>query len=223
MKLRHPGLIRLGGLLAAGAVRTLFSTVRTREYLVDPDVLPNSPRNQHRCIYSFWHEALLYLAGRYGHHKNIAILISRHADGELIAQACRWIGIRTIRGSTAKSGATALQKMLEFSIKGHLAITPDGPRGPRRKVQLGTVYLASRTGFRIVPIGVAYKSAWYARNWDRMGIPHPFSQAAGIAAEPLMVPSGLEKEELEEYAQILQQRMITATEQAEAWLRQAKW
>ena len=88
MKLRHPGLIRLAGLVAAGTVRSLFSTVRTREYLFDPAVLPTSPLNTHRCIYAFWHEALLYLAGRYGHHKNIAILISRHADGELIAQAC---------------------------------------------------------------------------------------------------------------------------------------
>jgi lysophospholipid acyltransferase (LPLAT)-like uncharacterized protein len=141
----------------------------------------------------------------------------------LIAQACRWIGIRTIRGSTAKAGAAALQKMLEFAHRGHLAITPDGPRGPRREVQLGTIYLASRTGFRIVPIGVAYKSAWHARSWDRMGIPHPFSQAAGIAAEPLLVPPDLERDELAEYAQILRQRMVTATEQAEAWLKRGKW
>src|SRR5260221_279363 len=127
MKLRHPGLIRLAGLLAALIVRSLFGTIRTREYLVDPCVLPSRAVGRQRYIYAFWHEGIMYLAGRYGHHKNIAILISRHADGELIAQACRWIGIRTIRGSTAKSGAAALQKMLEFAHHGHLAITPDGP------------------------------------------------------------------------------------------------
>jgi lysophospholipid acyltransferase (LPLAT)-like uncharacterized protein len=223
MKLRHPGVIRLAGLCAATAVRSLLGTVRTREFLVEPCVRPDFPDQAHRYIFAFWHEALLYLAGRYGHHKNVAILISRHADGELIAQACRWLGIRTIRGSTAKAGAAALHKMLDFSHHGHLAITPDGPRGPRREVQLGTIYLASRTGFGIVPIGVAYRKAWYARSWDRLGVPYPFSRAAGIAGEPLFVPPGLEKEDLQEFAVELQRRMLQSTQQAESWLQRKKW
>jgi hypothetical protein len=223
MKLRHPGLIRLAGLVTAGVVRGLLASVRTREYVVVPTIRPDHPQNNHRYIYAFWHDALLYLAGRYGHHKNIAILISRHADGELIAQACRWMGIRTIRGSTAKAGAEALYKMLEFAHRGHLAITPDGPRGPRHQVQLGTVYLASRTGFPIVPIGVSYKRAWYAPSWDRMGVPIPFSPAAGIAGEPLVVPPKLDRKGLEYYAHLLQSRMKAETARAQSWLQESRW
>lgn len=209
--------------MAAGVVRGLMGSVRTREHLVIPTVRPDHPANHQRYIYAFWHEAILYLAGRYGHHKNVAILISKHADGELIAQACRWLGINIVRGSTAKSGAEALLKMLELSHRGHLAITPDGPRGPRREVQLGTIYLASRTGFPIIPIGVSYQRAWYARSWDRLGIPHPFSPAAGIAGEPIVVPRGLDKAELEPFAKLLQERMVATTIQAEEWLQRKKW
>src|SRR5262245_19187381 len=98
MTLRHPGLIKLAGFIAARTVRGLMHSVRTREYLPDPTIRPDHPQNHQRLIFSFWHDKIMYLAGRYGHHKNVAILISRHADGELIAQACRWIGIRTVRG-----------------------------------------------------------------------------------------------------------------------------
>jgi lysophospholipid acyltransferase (LPLAT)-like uncharacterized protein len=222
MKLRHPVLIRIAGFLAAGTVRTLMSSVRTREHVALPYIRPDHPHNTGRFIYAFWHESLLYLAGRYGHHKNVAILISRHADGELIAQACRWMGIKTIRGSTAKAGAAALLAMLEQAYKGHLAITPDGPRGPRQQVQPGTIYLASRSGLPIVPIGVAYAKAWYAPSWDRLGIPAPFSRAAGIAGPPLHVPAGLAKEQLGVYAEELKNRMIQATHQAQAWLARSR-
>jgi lysophospholipid acyltransferase (LPLAT)-like uncharacterized protein len=223
MKIRNPGLIKLAGFLAANTVRGLMRSVRTREFLPDPTIRPSHPRNRQRYLYAFWHDALFYLAGRYGDQRNIAILISRHADGEMIAQACRWLGIRTVRGSTAKSGAAALLQMLDRAHHGHLAITPDGPRGPRHEVQLGTIYLASKTGFPIVPIGVAYRRAWYARNWDRMGVPIPFSRAAGIAAEPLHVPPGVPKEELHGYAVELKRRMLDATAQAQEWVRRRKW
>lgn len=223
MKLRHPGLIKLIGMTVGFVVRTLMNSIRTREYLTDPLVLPNHRLNRRRYIYAFWHEGIMYLAGRYGVHKNIAILISRHADGELINQACRYLGIKTVRGSTAKAGAIALYQMLEKAHHGHLAITPDGPRGPRREVQLGTIFLASRTGFPIVPIGVYYHKAWYARSWDRMGIPWPFSRAAGIAGVPLEVPPHLTREQLAEYAQELKRRMMLATDQAENWVKTRTW
>ena len=55
-------------------------------------------------------------------------------------------------------------------------MTPDGPRGPRRKVQPGAVFLAAQTGLPIVPLGVAYANAWRAKSWDQFAVPKPFSQ-----------------------------------------------
>lgn len=223
MKLRHPGLIKLAGLAIAGAVRGLMGTVRCREYLHTPTLRPDHPDNTQRYIYAFWHETILYLAGRYGHHRNVAILISQHADGELIAQVVHRLGMKTVRGSTNKNGVSALMKMLEEAHRGHLAITPDGPRGPRREVQAGTIFLASRTGFPIIPIGISYHRAWHARSWDRFGVPHPFSYAAGVAGELLHVPPHLPREQLGQYAQELKQRMDVATEAAQRWTTQRSW
>lgn len=223
MKLRQPGLLKLVGLLTAGVVRLLMNTVRTREYLFEPKLLPSHPDNTGRYIYAFWHEAILYMAGRYGHHRNVAILISNHSDGEIIAQVVKRLGLRVVRGSTAKSGVPALMSMLDASKNLHLSITPDGPRGPRREAQLGTIFLASRTGFPIIPIGVHYHNAWYARSWDRFGIPKPFSRAAGIAGEPLVVPKNLSKEEMEPYARELERRMNAETERAKQWVTERTW
>ncbi|HQR41036.1 MAG TPA: lysophospholipid acyltransferase family protein [Gemmatales bacterium] len=223
MKLRHPGLIKLLGLILSWIIRMWMGTVRTREYLVVPEVLPSHPRNTGRYIFAFWHEGILYMAGRYGHHQNVAILISNHADGEIISQVIRHLGMNVVRGSTSKSGVPALMQMLEASHRGHLAITPDGPRGPRRVAQLGTVYLASRTGFSIVPVGLHYHRAWYAPSWDRFGVPWPFSRAAGIAGKPLVVPPDLSKEELEPYARELERQMNALTEQAKQWTNERSW
>ncbi|HMO34947.1 MAG TPA: DUF374 domain-containing protein, partial [Gemmatales bacterium] len=96
MKLRQPGLLKLAGLITAGLVRVLMNTVRTREYLHFPELLPSHPKNTGRYIYAFWHEAILYMAGRYGHHRNVAILISNHADGEIIAQVVTRLGLRVV-------------------------------------------------------------------------------------------------------------------------------
>lgn len=223
MKLRHPGMLKFGSLTIAATVRSLMSTVRTREYLTTPELRPDHPRIQHRYIYAFWHEAILYMAGRYGHHSNVAVLISQHADGELIAGVVQRLGMKTVRGSTARSGVVALLKMLEAAHRGHLAITPDGPRGPRREVQLGSIFLASRTGFPIVPIGVSYHHAWYAKSWDRFGVPYPFSRAAGIAGEPLVVPAHLSRDAMQEYALELKRRMNQATDHATQWVNSKSW
>lgn len=223
MKLRHPGLIKLLGLLLSWLIRGWMGTVRTREHWYDPTMLPTHPDCKQRYIFAFWHEHILYLAARYGHQKRVAILISSHADGEVIAQVVRWIGIQVVRGSTSKSGVVALLNMLRAADQLHLAITPDGPRGPRRVAQLGTVFLASRTGYPIVPIGVHYHKAWYARSWDRFGVPWLFSRAAGVAGEPLVVPPNLSKDELEPYARELEQRLNAECERSGQWTTKQNW
>lgn len=222
MKLRNPGLIKFAGLLGAWTVRSLMSTIRIREASLGEDPRPDKVGKQ-RLIYAFWHDSLLYLAGRYGHHRNVSILISHHADGELIAQACKSLGTNTIRGSTSKGGTQGLLEMIQKGETEHLAITPDGPRGPRHRVQLGVIYLASRTQMPIMPFGSHYKNAWYTKGWDRMGIPKPYSQAAGVAGKLLHVPPDLQKADLESYRVELENRMEEADAKAKEWVGRTKW
>ncbi len=159
MKIRQPWLIKVIGLVAAVLVRIWIWTVRYRYRPLGANVDPNRMKSEERYIYAFWHENLLLPAYHYG-RGDIWVLISQHADGELIAQACRHLGFRLVRGSPKKGAPEAVRKMLRLAEKDHLAITPDGPRGPRRQVQMGLIWLAAHTGRRIVPVGFAWDNAW---------------------------------------------------------------
>jgi lysophospholipid acyltransferase (LPLAT)-like uncharacterized protein len=214
MKLRHPWLIRAAGFLGAGVVRLLMSTVRYQFHFGVP-VDPNDRHLRGRYIYAFWHEAMLFGAGRKTRAR-FQVLIGQHADGELIAQISRRVGFRVVRGSSTRGGVEAVRKMLRLG-RGHLVVTPDGPRGPRRRVQAGIVYLASRTGLPIVPAGIGFENAWRARSWDRFAVPKPGSRAALVVNEVIAVPPDIDKEGLEFYRQRVEHALLAATAEAERW------
>src|SRR5262249_38993092 len=210
MKLRNPWLIAWLGLVVAWLVRLWFGTVPYHFRSIKEGVAPHDPQLSTRYIYAFWHENLLVIAGRH-RRRDIRVLISRHADGELIAEACRHLGFSLVRGSTTRHAVEALRQMLRGGDSAHLAITPDGPRGPRRRVQPGIVYLASRTGMPIVPAGIAYDRPWRMRSWDRFALPRPFSRAVCVLDEPIVVPPDCDGEQLEVWPQRAQQARAAST------------
>jgi lysophospholipid acyltransferase (LPLAT)-like uncharacterized protein len=138
-------------------------------------------------IFSLWHGQLLPLLY---HHRNegVAVLISEHGDGEVIARIASRLGFRTVRGSTSRGAARALlgmEKVLEEG--GDLAITPDGPRGPARSFAPGPLIVAHRSGAPIVPVGVVVSAGWHLKSWDRFLIPKPFSRIRIAYGDPVHV------------------------------------
>lgn len=216
MKIRKKWMIDAVGFLGSLLVRLWIGTLRYRYRPLGCNVDPNRPENQGRYIYAFWHENLLLPAYHYG-RRDIWVLISEHADGEMIAKTCRHLGFNVVRGSLTRGGVKAVRSMLTLSRKGHLAFTPDGPRGPRRHLQPGLVYLASRTGLPIVPVGIAYERAWRLRSWDRFALPWPWSAAWCVTAEPMHVPPDLDRDGLEEYRRRVEQALNDAGAAAERW------
>jgi len=212
MKLSNPIAIKLVALLLSWAVRLWLSTTDFRFLLEDPSCDPR--RRGRRCLYLFWHEVLLGPAYTHSRHR-IAILVSRHRDGELIAQVVRMLGGLAIRGSTTRGGATALRQMMRRGQLEHLAITPDGPRGPRRRVQLGPVYLASRTGMLVVPVGFGFQAPWRAGSWDRMALPKPGRRARCVVGRPIELPPGLDRAGLQQYRATIQAAMDDVQARAE--------
>jgi lysophospholipid acyltransferase (LPLAT)-like uncharacterized protein len=222
MKIRHPGLIRVLGFVVACVVRVWMATLRYRYHPVGPNVEPTAAGVGERYIYAFWHENMLLPAYRYA-RADIWVLISQHADGQLIAEACRHLGFRLVRGSTTRGGVEAVRQMLRVASAGHLAVTPDGPRGPRRQVQPGLVYLAARTGLAIVPGGMAFRRPWRMRSWDRFALPRPGSLATCVTAPPVRVPADASREDLESYRLQVEVAMLWATEAAEQWAETGEW
>ncbi len=117
-------------------------------------------------IFVFWHGCQLMMPLVY-RGKCIYILISQHRDGELIHRIIRRFGFWSVRGSTTRGSHAALRQLVRLGLQGvDIAITPDGPKGPRGKVQEGVIYLAKMTGMPIVPVSCAYSK----KNFFPVGI-----------------------------------------------------
>lgn len=213
MRIRHPWLIKTVGLLAAWAVRLWMGTLRHRGGVLH-EVDPRRPELEQRFIYAMWHDALLLPAFRYG-GSQVCVLVSRHADGQMLQEVCRHLRMQVVEGSTTRHGIEAVRKILRQKARFHLAITPDGPRGPRRQVQPGVIYLAARTGMPIVPIGVGFQRPWRARSWDRFQVPRPWSYGTVVSGEPIVVPPEIGRDQMEEYRRRVEEALFRATEAAE--------
>ena len=213
MRLYRPWMTPAITLLAAPLLRAWLATVRIRVANWDACQHPSDP-GQRRFLYAFWHESLLAPTKI---RTRVKVLISRSADGELIGQICRRLGIGVIRGSTSRGGAEGLLEMVRECQDSHLAITPDGPRGPRRRLQPGAIFVASHTGLPIVPVGVGFTRAWRAGSWDRFAIPCPGSIMAGVIGRRIVVPSSLDDVGMADYRRQVEDALLEATQAAENW------
>jgi lysophospholipid acyltransferase (LPLAT)-like uncharacterized protein len=216
MKLRHPTLIRAAARAGAALIRCWIGSLRLHYCPLGADVDPRRPGYSGRYVYAFWHETLLLPANHFG-GAGAYTLISRHADGELIAQVCQRLGIQAVRGSSTRGGVEAVRRLLKLTGPFRVGATPDGPRGPRRQVQPGLVYLASRLGVPIVPTGFGFERPWRMRSWDRFAVPRPFTRATCVTAEPVVVPPDAGRELLEEYRGHVEAVMHDVTAAAERW------
>ncbi|HXD88291.1 MAG TPA: lysophospholipid acyltransferase family protein [Urbifossiella sp.] len=218
MKIRNRHLVRAAGWLGAMAARSLVRTLSVRYHPIGPDVGDGRGQLSDRFIYSIWHENLLLPAARFG-GPDLAVLISSHADGQVLGGLINAMGMTMVRGSSTRGGIEAVRQLIRPDVSWkHLAITTDGPRGPRRVVQPGAVYIASRTGMKLVPVGVGYHRPWRLKSWDRFAAPRPFSRARCLAGEPIFVPTNLRSAALEDYRRLLQAEMDRLNAAAEAWV-----
>ncbi len=121
--------------------------------------------------------------------RGIGVMVSRHGDGELIAQVAEGLGFRTFRGSTTRGGIAALSAMLRERAEA-VALTPDGPRGPEGVLQAGAFLLAGAAGRWTIPFGAGAWPRWRARSWDRFVVPKPFAAVRVVLGEAIPPPSG---------------------------------
>ncbi len=207
MKVRNRFLNILLSYAATFALRILFLTVRKDHRVVLSDATPYiRPRQDTRFAFCMWHDviAIAVFACRTW---NLSGLISRHTDGGYLADSCRIAGIHPVRGSASRGGAAAVSELLTLRHL-HFAITPDGPRGPRRTMKEGILFIASRSLRPIVPSAIAASNAWsIPGRWTDMLIPKPFSKVLLITGRPITLPAELSREEFPVYAQMLQTEM----------------
>ena len=118
----------------------------------------------------------------------ISVLVSKSADGEYMARVLRKFGHNTVRGSTSRGASQSLMELIERAAAGFpVAITPDGPKGPKGKAQQGVIYLAQKTGMKILPAGVGLSHKITFNSWDNFELPLPFGKAAIVYGNPISV------------------------------------
>ena len=171
--------------VAALLIRALGVTLRyedrTAPGIISGHLIPGP------TVFAFWHRSLLACAHRF-RDLDIAILISRSFDGELIARTVELLGFTAIRGSSTRGGATGLRNMERAYREGHrCAITADGPKGPVFIAKPGTAQLAQLVGADVGTFYVLPERAWQLRSWDRFLIPKPFSRV--VITWPAHVPA----------------------------------
>jgi hypothetical protein len=204
-------LYRLAAPLAIAIVRLWWRMVRVVE-VAGAGRLEQAIAAHGAVIPVYWHaQQLLPLkhlldCRRFG--LKLGFLISPSVDGELPALLVQRVGGVAIRGSSNTTGARALRDYYEAIVRQGVspALTPDGPRGPRRQCKPGPVLLAQLSGKPVVPMSYAASRIWKFPTWDRHVLPLPFSRAVITVGEPVIVPKGLDAAALQRW-----QEELTAT------------
>ncbi|MEQ9406460.1 MAG: lysophospholipid acyltransferase family protein [Fuerstiella sp.] len=207
MKIRNRYANWMIARIATWILRLMFLTVRVDHRRIAPDGTPYAPATSStRYCFCMWHDAIVTALFALKTYK-LSGLISRHQDGTYLTHAIRLLGITPVRGSASRGGAQATRQLIDRPDL-HVCITPDGPRGPRRVMKDGIVYLASRTGRPVVPTTVTATSYWSVPGgWSDMLIPKPFSTALLLAGKPIEVPPDLSRAQISEVTDQIQQEM----------------
>ncbi len=166
-----------------------FALRTTRWRLVGAEHIPRQA-----CIAAFWHERLplmpmlWIMTRRFDTPRSVHVLVSRHRDGRFIGDVVKRFSIGVVYGSTSKGGAAGLRRLLDLlGGCGHVVITPDGPRGPRRLAAAGVAQLAGLAAVPVLPCSAQVSWRITLRSWDRMVVPLPFGRGAIVCRAPIEV------------------------------------
>ena len=169
-------------------LRGLFATLR-------PEFVERQAEQQVQglgkpILFVVWHGRMLYFLKLYEYiGSRVTVLVSQSRDGEFVSQLLSRFGFRTTRGSSSRGGARGLLEVVNKVRSGmHAGFTPDGPRGPRYRVQPGLLMLAKRTGAPILPMTFSARWKRVLASWDAFLLPLPFSRVVVIYGEPIYVP-----------------------------------
>jgi lysophospholipid acyltransferase (LPLAT)-like uncharacterized protein len=214
---------RMGGLMLSLTLRFWMRTLDYRAYYYDRSVDPVFPEFSDPVIFILWHEYTLipfYLRRRYG----LGVLASRHRDAEWLSQMAILNGFQVFRGSSGRGGVGAIKAIFDQPTVSGLVLTPDGPRGPRRVMAAGAIFIASKLDIPLVPVGMGYQHPWrLQRSWDKFPLPKPGSRARVVVGPRFHIPQKLTREEFEHYRWSVEQSLNCLTEAAEMWAEKNAW
>lgn len=205
------------GVASAAARAVLDAVLATARYEVSGEENARQfTAHGQPVIYVLWHGRLLPLAHLH-RGEGIVALISRSADGEYLARLLERWGFVPVRGSSSRGGSTALRELVRQARAGRcLAITPDGPRGPRQRLKEGVLVAGQLTGLSLIPVAASASRAWWVGGWDRFLVPRAFARIAVVYGAPVRVPRDAGAEELAALRSSLEEELNRLTAEVDA-------
>ena len=208
-------LLTVAPLLASLLIRMLHLSMRIET--IGGEHLQETWQRGQQVILSFWHDQLLLMILGYPGEK-VNILISASKDGELIARTMNCFGQDAVRGSSNRGGRAAFRELVNLAKEPvDLAVTPDGPKGPRHELKDGIVQLARLSGRPVVPMTFVCSAGHRFKSWDRFLLPYPFGRGVYAFGEALYFDRD---EGVENFRQRLQDGMRRTLELARARLEE---
>ena len=166
-------------------------------------------------IFCCWHNRLALsmvayqrYAAKHRTAKTLVAMISASRDGGFLSEVLKRFEVLAVRGSSSRRGQQAFLEASRWIEKGHdVAITPDGPRGPRYVAKEGAVSLSQITGVPIVPVEIRIHGKARLRSWDAFQIPLPFARCHLRFCEPIYVDRNTSGEQREEIRKTIEQKL----------------
>ena len=163
-------------------------------------------------ILCFWHARMIMSMYGWQHTHQLNMLSTPHRDGKIAALTYNRLGINTIWGSTKKGGFEAARAMIRVLKAGEtVAITPDGPKGPRQRMQSSAIDIARMSGAKLVPVSAVSSASKRLNTWDRLQIPKPFGRGVVWLAPAIDVPRKANGETFEALRQEVEDQLNAMT------------
>ena len=204
-----------GHFFLSGAVTALCKSLRIS--VENGITLENLRKEKQNFVLAFWHGTMLlpwYLHG----NTSFAALTSKSKDGDLLAKILKKWKYEVVRGSSNVGGDVALGIMIDYAKNSYsIAITPDGPRGPRHKLKAGAVITAKKAQIPLVLVGIGYKRRKVLKNWDKFEVPFFFSTAKIIYSDPIYISNRLDHAETSDMMEQCETKLNLLQEQAQVF------
>ncbi len=214
MRVRDRLALGLVGRLGPVLFQTLYSTLK---FDIKGRDNQESWEAGQPVVFVTWHGRLLPLLHLY-RRRGIVMLVSQHRDGEFLTRLGQGLGYAAVRGSSTRGGYPALRQLVRELRQGRsLAITPDGPQGPRERFKPGALQAARITGAPVIPVMAGTNSAWWVEGWDRFLIPKPFARVCVLVGKPWRISKRSSVAEIERDARKLEAYMQELKADVDRW------
>ena len=171
-------------------------------------------QNKKPFILAFWHGQLMTFSYTWKINKKLNILASSHSDGRFGASIARYFKVNNIPISSDSNNLSLRPIFKILNSNNYIAITPDGPRGPKEKASEGIIKIAKISKVPIIPVGFGSSKNFCLKSWDSFLITLPFSKCRIVWGDSITIPENLEDQEIATYKKIIEEKINECVKKA---------